>query len=677
MTSLTILYIIIAGFIALFLALFLYKYKSSNYKTLNYLFIFLRFISIFSVLLLLINPKFEHTSNYTEKPNLIVAVDNSASIKHLNQDKNVLNFVETLSNDKKLKDKFNIDFYTFGNTLNNSDSVSFSENETNLDNMFDKLSQVYKNTTAPMLLITDGNQTFGNDYQYTASKYKQPIYPIILGDTITYTDISIQQLNVNKYAFLKNKFPVECIVIYNGNNAINTRFEVIFGKNLVYSEPVNLSKNNNSKVINFSLPANHVGVYSYKATIIPIENEKNTINNSKAFAVEVIDQKTNIAIVSDFSHPDLGVFKKSIESNEQHTASILKPDEVLNQIIDFQLFILYQPNNSFKKLIEVLNTQNKNRLLVVGTKTDLNFLNTETSFYKHEITNQSEDYFPDLNSSYAPFIVDDIEFETFPPLKSNFGSISFSIPFETILFKKFRNNTTKLPLLGTFESNGRREGLLLGENIWQWRAQSFLNSKSFNQFDVFLGKTIQYLASNKRKDRLNIEYQSFYNGTNGVVFNAEFFNKNYEFDSRETLVIKVKDSILKEEKTFPFVLKNNSYQVDLSSLPPSDYNFTVSTTHEKISKSGTFKILDYNVEQQFLNANVTKLEQVATNSSGTSYFIANTNSVITDILKDNRYQSVLKENKNIIPLVDWKYLLFLITLTLAIEWFLRKYNGLI
>ena len=43
-----------------------------------------------------------------------------------------------------------------------------------------------------MLLITDGNQTYGNDYQYTASNYKQPIYPIILGDTITYTDLSIQ-----------------------------------------------------------------------------------------------------------------------------------------------------------------------------------------------------------------------------------------------------------------------------------------------------------------------------------------------------------------------------------------------------------------------------------------------------------------------------------------------------
>jgi len=677
MSSLTILYIIIAGIIALFLALFLYKYKNNSHSTLNYFFTFLRFITIFSVLLLLINPKFVHKSYYTEKPNLIVAIDNSASIQYLKQDNNTVKFVRSLSDNNELNNKFNIDFYTFGSTFNNKDSVSFSENETNLDNLFDKLSQVYKNVSAPMILVTDGNQTFGNDYQYTASKYKHPIYPIILGDTITYTDLSIQQLNVNKYAFLKNKFPVECILVYNGNASVNSKFEVYSDKNLVYSEPVNLSKKNNSKIVNFSLPANNVGVYSYKATIVPLDIEKNTINNSKTFAVEVIDQKTNIAIVSDFDHPDLGMFKKSIESNEQHTASILKPDDVLIQINDFQLFILYQVNNSFKKLIEALNTENKNRLVVIGTKIDLNFSNAVSPFYKHEITDQTEDYFPVLNTTYTPFIVDDIEFETFPPLKSNFGSLTFSIPFESILFKKIRNNLTNQPLLGTFESNGRREGVLLGENIWQWRAQSFLNTKSFSEFDNFFGKIIQYLASNKRKDRLNLDYESFYNGTNGVIFNAEYFDKNYEFDDRETLVIKVKDTISKEEKTFPFILKNKTYQVDLSSLPPSDYSFTVSATNEKISKSGVFKILEYNVEQQFLNANVTKLEQVATNSSGTSYFIANTNSIISDILKDNRYQLIQKESKNTIPLVDFKYLLFLIALCLAIEWFLRKYNGLI
>ncbi len=132
---------------------------------------------------------------------------------------------------------------------------------------------------------------------------------------------------------------------------------------------------------------------------------------------------------------------------------------------------------------------------------------------------------------------------------------------------------------------------MFGENIWQWRAQSYLNTKSFNAFDDFIGKLVQYLASNKLKSRLNIEYESFYYGNNNVIISAEYFDKNYVFDTRESLNITVKDVISNQSKTFPLILKNNNYQVDLSSLPPSEYNFSVSASKEKLTSSGKFKIL--------------------------------------------------------------------------------------
>jgi len=312
----TIVYITLSGLIALLLALFLYNGKQNISKKLQVIFISLRFITIFSILLLLVNPKFNQITYYTEKPNLVIAIDNSASVKNLNQDKNVLSFLEGIRTNSALKEKFELNYYSFGKYLNDSDSLSFSEDETNIDHVFSELSQVYKSTMAPIIMVTDGNQTLGNDYEYTAATYKHPVYPIILGDTISYTDLSIQQLNVNKYAFLKNKFPIECVIVYNGNSSVTSRFEVLSGKSVVYSEPVNFTKNINSKVLNFSLPANKVGVFSYKARVAELDNEKNIINNTKSFAVEVIDQKTNIAIVSDFTHPDLGMLKKSIESNE-------------------------------------------------------------------------------------------------------------------------------------------------------------------------------------------------------------------------------------------------------------------------------------------------------------------------------------------------------------------------
>ncbi len=677
MSSETLIYIILAGIIALGLALFQYFTKNKSMSKLNMLFSFLRFLSVFAVLLLIINPSFDQIKIVIEKPNLIVAIDNSSSVSHLKQDRSVLEFVENIKNNNDLKNKFNINYYTFGESLNASDSITFSDKQTNISKAFTQLNQVYKQTTSPTLLVTDGNQTYGNDYQFSSNSYKQPVYSIILGDTITYTDLKIQQLNINKYAYLKNKFPIEAILVYNGNSTISSKFIVKNGNATVYSKALTFSKNNNSKVINFTLPANRVGVNNYKAILVPLESEKNTINNTKNFAVEVINQKTKIAIVSDFSHPDLGVLKKSIESNEQRSVFILNSKNIINQINDFQLVILYQPNSKFNTVFSQLELQNKNKFIIVGTKTSLSFLNKVSENYSHAITNQTENYLAELNSNYSPFVIDDLNFESFPPLLSNYGEVKFNIPFQSILNKTVSGVSTNQTLLATFETNGRREAVLFGENLWQWRAQSYLNEKSFNAFDDFIGKLIQYLASKKQKSRLNLDYESFYNGSGNIILKAEFFDKNYVFDTRETLNVTVTNKASKERKTFPLILKNNNYQVDLNSLPPSEYSFTVRTSKENISKSGSFQILEYNVEQQFLNANVTKLQQLATNSLGSSYFIDNTRGLVNELLNDNRYVPIQKSSKNIIPLIDWKYLLAIIVLSLSLEWFLRKYNGLI
>jgi len=162
-----------------------------------------------------------------------------------------------------------------------------------------------------------------------------------------------------------------------------------------------------------------------------------------------------------------------------------------------------------------------------------------------------------------------------------------------------------------------------------------------------------------------------------VKLTAQFFNKNYEFDAKAKLSIILKDINSGEEQTIPFVLKQNNYELNLSGLPPSEYSFTVRANGSEATQSGRLRILDYNVEQQFLNANVTKLQAIATNSKGASYFSQDTEALYNSLINDSRFVTLQKSTKNIVPLIDFKFLLALIALSLAIEWFLRKYNGLI
>ncbi|WP_163514961.1 VWA domain-containing protein [Gelidibacter japonicus] len=677
MNTETILYIILAGIIALSLALFQYIYKHRKRSKTYVLLTFLRFVSLFSVFLLVINPKFNKITFFNEKPNLLIAVDNTESVKYLDQDQKTRDLVELLQKDEGLNERFDLKLFSFGKDVNNLEALSFDEKQTNPTVVFERFYQVYGNSIAPLILITDGNQTYGNDYEFAAQNYKQAVFPIILGDTTRYTDLKIEQLNVNKYAYLKNKFPIEIIAVYNGVEEVSTQLTISTGNTVVFSENLTFNKEQSSRLVNLSLPANRPGVHSYKAELKPLANEKNTVNNIKNFAVEVIDRKTHVAIVSDIIHPDLGALKKSIESNEQRQASILKPTEFLNQKDDFQQVILYQPNQNFKLVYDEIQTLNINTFTILGPKTNWLEFNRLQSFMQQTVTNQYEDFQPSLNSNFNVFIVDDLNFSDFPPLQTEFGTATFSLPIEIILYKTVNGIQLNEPLLWSYEVNQKRAVVLNGEGIWRWRAQSYLDKKSFHDFDNFIGKIIQYLDSNQKRSRLNVSYESFYNGNDNVLLTAQFFNRTYEFDKTASLEITVKNKESEQSQKLPFILKQSNYQVDLSGLEAGDYVFTVKAQEENISQSGEFKILDYSVEQQFLNANVLKLQNLATLSQGTSYFINDTDALVDQLIKDERFPTIQKSTKKVVPLIDWKFLLAFIALSLSAEWFIRKYNGLI
>lgn len=677
MTEYTLIYIILAFITALFLALFQYVYKSSIKGKLRFVLSVLRTLSLFGILLLLINPKFETKTFYTEKPTLVIAVDDSESVTYLEQDQNLNNVLTTIIKNSDIQKRFNIKSYSFGKSLKPLDSLSFSEQQSNISKMLKQLGEVYNKQIAPIILLSDGNQTYGSDYSFISSSVKQPIYPLILGDTTVYTDLSIKQLNVNRYAFLKNRFPVEIIANYNGAAAITTELKILSGNSVVYSKPLKFDATKKSEIITTTLLANTVGVKTYSVKLTPLDLEKNTVNNSKNFGVEVIDQKTNIAIVSDILHPDLGTLKKAIESNEQRSATILKPSEYLSRLNDFQLVILYQPNNRFNTIMQEIVQQNLNTFIITGKTTDFALLDNIQSFFKQTITNQIEDFQPKLNRNYNIFSIDNLDFYDYPPLQSEFGSIEFSVPNSVILSKTVNGIDIGQPILSTYEVENSKNALLAGEGIWRWRAQSYLNSERFDDFDNFIGKLVQYLSSNKKRSRLELDYKSFYNGNDNVIISAQYFNKSFEFDDTAALTIVIKNKSDDSVIELPLLLSKGNYNVDLSGMASGAYDFTVKHNTEAVAASGSFEILEFKVEQQFLNADIDKLQTLARNSGGSTYYFSEPNALISDLLNDNRYATIQKSTKNIVPLIDWKYLLGLIALSLFAEWFLRKYNGLI
>ena len=677
MESQTTLLIFLAAISALGIAVFQYLKPKKERTKRSFMLALLRFVSIFGILLLLINPKFTNTSYVLEKSNLVLAVDNSQSINYFKSTDEVTAFVASIRENKNIQEKYNISTFTFGNTLKAQDTFSFSENQTDVTSAFKELQDIYKGKVAPTVIITDGNQTYGEAYQYAAKKYKQDVYPVIVGDTTSYQDLKISQLNANRYAFLNNKFPVEIIANYNGNSAVSTKLNVFQNGRVIYSQPLSFSKEKTSEIVQVTLPVTSIGVKTYTVSLQALDAEKNTVNNKKSFGIEVIDERTNVLILTSIIHPDLGTLKKAIESNEQRNVTIKKSDEPDINLKDYQAVLLYQPNVSFKPYYETIKTLGINTFTITGTRTDYRFLNDNGELFTRELSAQVEDYQAEFNSNFSTFQVDDIGFSNFPPLVDEFGEVSIKKAHTPLLMQTISGLPTGSSLLTTIEDGAQRHAVLFGEGIWRWRAQSYLDNQSFEPFDEFVGKLIQYLASKERRNRLNINYNSFYNGGDNIVIAAQYFDKNYEFDARAKLSMVVIGERNNTRQEIPMVLKNNRYEVDLSSLTPDSYKFSVTVAGESISRSGNFEIIEFNVEQQFLSANVTPLQQIATNTNKELYSMGNSAQLITNLLENETYNPIQKQQKQIKPLIDWYYLLGIIILTLSLEWFIRKYNGLI
>jgi|TARA_B110000967_G_scaffold120507_1_gene123144 hypothetical protein len=676
MSTQTILYIIGSGILALFIALFQYIYKTKQNR-LHWSLAGVRFISIFSLLLLIINPKFETKESEIVKPVLAVIVDNSQSVKYLNKDSIASKSVQTILGNTEITSKYEVKVYPFGTQINQNPELTFEDAQTNITKSLQDIESLYHSQLAPVVLISDGNQTIGDDYEFASKQFEQIVFPLILGDSIYHTDLKIQQINVNKYTYLNNKFPVEIIASYTGNTAVQSELRIESGGRIIHKERVRLSATNNSIILTPKITSTKVGVQRYQVSLTPIENEKNTINNQKSFAIETLDEYTNIALVTSLSHPDLGALKAAIETNKQRLVKICSPTEYLATNETYGLAILYQPNQSFKAVFDLIEKRKLNTFIIGGTQTQWAFLNSIQTDFKQEITGQRENYQGFVNPNFNNFSVDNFTFNAYPPLTAEFGSISINVPHETLLFKSINGLPTQDPLWFTYENNAQRSAVLLAENLWKWRMHSFREDQNFKTFDSFMAKLIQYLNIKNQNTRLLVNYESIYDGSQPLEISAQFFNKNYEPNRNAEVLISLINKDTKQQLEYPMIAVQNSYTVNLNTLEPGNYSFEVNAENGAHRSFGAIEILDFNIEQQFINANVQKLEQLAIHTEGTAFFDTQTDELMSKLISDNRFSSIQKITKKTVPLIGIKFWLLLLLLSLAIEWFIRKYNGLI
>ena len=673
-----ILILVLLGALASF-ALVWYQYLkgSKRNSSLNRILAALRFISILGLIVLLVNPKFTRTTYDLEPAVLNVLIDNSSSMQIAMDSSALLDIRDRLASADRLQDRFQINQLTFGTALRSQDTLLFDDEATNISEPLERLKDMYIGSRMATVLLTDGNQTLGDDYEFMNHKPDQPVFPIVVGDTTTYEDLRIDRVNMNQYAYLKNQFPLEIFTSYSGEGSVNTVLEVSIDGQTRLRRNLTFSGNSPAARIAANLEATRTGLQDVRIQLQPFPGERNTLNNTRRLGLEVIDEKTRIMIVSNWVHPDLGALKKSIEQNEQREVFIERPTASTETWKEVDLFILYQPNSAFREVYDLIKREGISSFTITGPQTDWDFVNQVQNAFSISTYGQSEEIFPFKNEAFTFFDVSGFDITDYPPLDFELGEILFKKEYESLLDQQVKGVVLGEPMLTLVRDEARNEAFLFGENIWKWRVQNYRNNGDFEAFDDLIAQIIRFLDLNKRTNRLTLDYDKTYQGVASAELVARYFNETLAFESNASLNIRIKEKSEADYRAFPMMLRNGYYGFRINDLSAGEYDFTVRVEGTDLVRNGNFRVLDFDVEKQLISSNYKKLNRLAQASGGQLFYGDQVAAVVDELMERNQFLPVQKSKQNVVSLIDFRVLLGIIALSLAAEWFIRKYNGLI
>ena len=262
---------------------------------------------------------------------------------------------------------------------------------------------------------------------------------------------------------------------------------------------------------------------------------------------------------------------------------------------------------------------------------------------------------------------------------SPFGRYKLATTASVFYKQKIGNIATENPLLLFNEVNGKKTGMFCGEGIWRWRINEFLHNKNYNATDEFINKCVQYITvkGDKRKFKVHAQ-KNIFNANEQILLDAELYNESYELvnDVDASCIVKGDNG---KEFNFTFDKTMNAYTLNAGILPVGNYVVNAKTNYKGKANTAScsFAVRTVIIETLNTQANHQLLNTLANQSGGKFYYPNNMEKIADDLQKDKRIKTILFETFNTKPLIDLKWLFFLALLLLTLEWFIRKFNGII
>lgn len=641
-----------------------------------------RFVLIALLSFLLLSPFIQTLFNKTEKPIIIFAQDNSASILMNKDSAFYTTTYQTKIDDfiNKLAENFQVRKFTFGEELKDEKTIDFSEKITNLSAVFEQIeSKFYNQNVGAVILASDGiyNQGVNPVYQTNSSMYS--VYSLALGDTAVKRDVVLKEVNHNKITFLKNQFPFEVFGLAKKAKGQKTRLKITHNNTILYSKDYLIENDNYSISETILLDAKQVGTQQYRIELQSIDGETTLSNNVKEVFVEVLDGRQRVLILAHAPHPDIKALKQSIESNENYQVTNQLINEFDGNTKPYSLVILHQVaenNVALKSIAE----SSLSAWYIVGAQSNESVFNQINLGIKvNKSRGVFNDILPKVDTQFPLFTLSEQTQNTiknFPPLLGFFGEYELKNNGYQLLNQKIGSVETNNPLFVFFQQNDKKNAVLFGEGIWKWRMQEFLMNKNNDATNELINKAVQFLSVKDDKSKFRIIYDNSYHENEELIIKAELYNDSYELINDPEVKLTVENS---ENKKFNFLFNKTTkaYFLNAGLLPPGAYQFVAETVYgeKKYTQKGKFQVLPLVLEANNTTADFQVLSNIAQKHGGKMFLPSQLDELAAEIEQNKNISSIIYEEQSIKDLINLKWIFFILLILLTLEWFLRKQQG--
>ncbi|MBO5957256.1 MAG: hypothetical protein J6Q39_06855 [Bacteroidales bacterium] len=681
---------VIAIFLGLCYASLLYIFnKKQHYgKTLTILLFILRCFATSLLVTLFFNPSFKVKSTSIEKSTIIVAQDNSTSLI-LTKDSsfyknNYPHLLDSLTDN--LSKKYTVDKYLFGNKTREFDSIDYQDYYTDINDVLKNIKKnYYKKNVGAVVLLSDGICNKSYFPEQDIESYPFPIYTVTLGDTTNYPDLYIKDIIYNKTAPSNTMTPIR--VVANANNCRNEimNIKVVINNDIAKEIEIPINSSRFSNTIDLNIETGDEGVKQIDIEINNIKGELTTNNNKKRIFIDVTDKQYKALFFAKSPHPDLGSLRNVLGDNFE--TDMIFSGEELPDFKNYDIIFLHQvPFPGMENQAELNKQLKENKeipvFFIIGESTDLEAFNSIQSSIELNkgAVNSVLDIKANYNNTFGIFNIDNELIEAiniFPPLSLPHLEFTHKTSHDILLHMNIKDVSTQSPLLSfSTDNEGRKNAFLFGTGIWRWKLYDFHNNEVYDNFEELFSKSVKYLLTEKDKELIINHKESYFNNE-PIHFTADLKNPSQELTNEPDLRMRIIDKHSKKVYEYDFAKNENSYYLNINSLPVGIYNFTAEAQlgNSRYLEKGSFSIVSVGAEAQDLVANSQRMKLLASLTNGKNFNVEEMNQLVESIDNDDRITSITREETNYQDLINMKLIFFVILSLVSIEWFLRKMFG--